>query len=319
VAPNAGVAWAVDVDGAVVEAGLAPPNRPGVAPVAGVAAEEAGVAELPPPRDGNSDVVGVSLVVAPLVAVLAAPLGVAVLAGVAGGLPKPKAGLSPAEALGVDPALPNRPPEAGAAEDVAGLSADGWEAAGVPRLKAGVLLAGVVLFRPPNKPEGLGVSGVLAAGALLPPPKRPLGAGDAGVVLLASAEAPALPPPNRVDAGAVLPRGFAGAPNGLDVPVVGVAAALAPPKRVEPAEAPELGWLLPPNKPVPDDAWGFWALKRLLPGGGPAGVVDGREKVLFVAGVAAGVEPIWHRQMRTKRVQTLDTYQSRIQMMVCCL
>jgi hypothetical protein len=137
--------------------------------------------------------------------------------------------------------------------------------------------------------------------------------------LLASAEAPALPPPNRVDAGAVLPRGFAGAPNGLDVPVVGVAAALAPPKRVEPAEAPELGWLLPPNKPVPDDAWGFWALKRLLPGGGPAGVVDGREKVLFVAGVAAGVEPIWHRQMRTKRVQTLDTYQSRIQMMVCCL
>jgi hypothetical protein len=155
------------------------------------------------------------------------------------------------------------------------------------------LLAGVVLFRPPNKPEALGVSGVLAAGALLAPPKRPLGAGDAGVVLFASAEAPALPPPNRFDVGAVLPRGFAAVPNGLGVPVVGVAAALAPPKRVEPAEAPALGWLFwPPNRPVPDDAGGFCALKRLLPGGGPAGVVDGREKVLFVAGVAAGAEPV---------------------------
>ena len=232
----------MDVDGAAVDAGLAPPKRLGVAADAGAAPEEAGVAELPPPSDGNSDIVGVSFVVAPVVAVVAAPLVVAVLAGVPGGLPKPKEGLSPAAALGVDAALPNNP-EAGVAEDVAGLSADGWAAAGVPRLKAGVLLAGVVLFRPPNKPEGLGVSGVLAAGALLPPPKRPLGAGEAGVVLLASAEAPALPPPNRFDAGAVLPRGFAAAPNGLVVPVVGVAAALAPPKRVEPAEAPELGWL----------------------------------------------------------------------------
>jgi hypothetical protein len=30
----------------------------------------------------------------------------------------------------------------------------------------------------------------------------------------------------------------------------------------------------------------------LFPGGAPAGVVDGREKVLLAAGVAAGVEPM---------------------------
>jgi hypothetical protein len=252
-----GVGWAVDVDGAVVDAGLAPPKRLGVVPDAGAAPEEAGVAELPP-RAGNIDVVGVAFAVAPLVAVVVAPLVVAVLAGVAGGLPKPKLGLSADGALGVAPALPNRL-VAGAAEDVAGLSVDaGCEAAGVPRLKAGVLLAGVVLFRPPNRPEGLGVSGVLAAGALFPPPKSPPGAGDAGVALLASAEAPVLPPPNRFDVGAVLPRGFAPVPNGLAVPEEGAAAAAPPPKRVEPDVAPVLVWLLwPPNKLGPDGAWGF--------------------------------------------------------------
>lgn len=83
-------------------------------------------------------------------------------------------------------------------------------------------------------------------------------------------------------------------------PVVGVEApaGLAPNKLGVPADAGAAGFeAAPPNKPpscVLPPAWGVCP-NRLGPGGGPAGVVEGRKDVLFVAGVAVGFEPVMHR------------------------
>ena len=286
----------------MVEAGVdprPPPKRPPVVPEVG-AAEDAGVAELVPAAPNNDGAPLVAVVAVPLAPVVAAPL-----AGVADvGVPAPSSFLKSAEA-GVDGfAAPNRLGVA-AAEEAAGLSlspppklkppsdgvAAGCEAAdcvaGVdpPRLNAGGLLAGVLDRPPPPKrpPAGLGVSCELApaAGAA---PKRP---GVEGAALLFALLAPA-PPPNRPVVGVDAPAGLA--PNKLDVvPDAGAAGfeAAFPPNRPPPA-AP-LDWLLfPPREKV--DAGAGVCPNKPEPGGGPAGVVEGREKVLLGAGVAAGVE-----------------------------
>lgn len=89
-----------------------------------------------------------------------------------------------------------------------------------------------------------------------PPPPAVLPSGLPGVVLGAPDVAPAPVAPNKLGAEDEVVAGFE--PNRFEV--CGVA---------------------------PD-----WAPNKLVPGGGPAGVVEGRTKVLFCAGVAAGVEPI---------------------------
>lgn len=122
-------------------------------------------------------------------------------------------------------------------------------------LFAGVA-AGVVL--PKLNKDGLGV----ACGAASPPG------------MLGFAAASLLPKPPKALAPAVV--GCAGvevaAPNNDVEDVAGFA---APPNR-EGAEVAGVAAGVVPN--------------RLFPGGGPAGVVEGREKVLLGAGVAAGVE-----------------------------
>jgi hypothetical protein len=259
----------------------------------------------------------VAAVVAPLVAVVVAPVAGVELVGVltSGFLKRLKPELPPAEgALGVeDPTAPNKP-DVGAADEVAALSlslsppprlkppnegvAAGCEAAGCdagvepPRLNVGGLLAGVVLERapPPNSPPaGLGVSCELEAAAGAAPPNSPASVG--GVALLFASFEP-VAPPKRPAVGVEAPAGFA--PNKLDVvvPDAGAAAGFAAPNRPVPAVLPPV-WVFPPRE-KPDEAAGVDPLpNRLEPGGGPAGVVEGREKADFGAGVAAGVdEPV---------------------------
>ena len=311
------------------DAGTSPPagllNRLGVVPEVDAAVEAAGAAELPPPRPlprlGNSDVPDDAVVVgAPAVAVVVAPVVAAVLAGAAG-LPKPKP--PPVEA-GVElPAVENMllevpaeeaappvfPPRlrAGAPLD-AGCEEDGCAAGVAPRLKAGFagVEEGVVLPSPPKRPPaGLGVCESCAPDddVWFPPPKRFDEGAEAGVALL-FASAPVFPPRLRP------PRGFA-----ADCPEVAppkrpgpedevVVAGFAPPKSEDP---PPLAWLLCwPNKEEPDWAppldWVFW-VNKLLPGGAPAGVVEGRKDVLFVAGVADGAEPMSYVSRRMEWVE----------------
>jgi hypothetical protein len=96
------------------------------------------------------------------------------------------------------------------------------------------------------------------------------------VLLFAPLDASLLPkPPKRllagcagVELGAALPNMF-----GVEDEDMGAGLAAPPPKRDEALLPPEPAW---PN--------------MLVPGGGPAGVVEGREKVLLGAGVAAGVD-----------------------------
>ena len=134
------------------------------------------------------------------------------------------------------------------------------------------LLAGV-LARPPNiAPAGLGVSCGPAPDAGVALPKAP---GVEGAALLLASFAPAAPL-NIAVVGVDAPAGLA--PNKFDG-AAGFEAAFAP------------------NKPAPLD-WLFWPAcpNKFEPGGGPAGVVEGSEKVLLGAGVAAGVEePVVHR------------------------
>lgn len=108
-------------------------------------------------------------------------------------------------------------------------------------------------------------------------PAPPAGAlGCAGVLLLAS-----------LDASLLLPK----PPKGLApvVACVGVEPGAAPPKRFG-VDDVDAGFAAPLKRDgvvlFPDPAWP----NKLVPGGGPAGVVEGREKVLFGAGVAAGVD-----------------------------
>ena len=118
--------------------------------------------------------------------------------------------------------------------------------------------AGVVL--PVLNKDGLGV----ACGPASPPGML----GCADEFLFAPADASLLPNPN-VGGCAGVELGAAAPNNGVE-DVVGFA---PPPKRDEPELAPAPVF---PNK--------------LVPGGGPAGVVEGSANVLFGAGVAAGVE-----------------------------
>jgi hypothetical protein len=305
VAPRVDVGWAEVEAGAVVEAGVElapprPPKRPPVAAPAAGAAEGAGVAELVPAAPNNEGAPLVAVVAAPLAAVVAAPLaGVADVgvpacssflksdAGVEDAAAPNRLGVGAAEgvaALFLSPPPRLKPPSEGVA---AGCDAAGW-VAGVdpPRVNAGGLLAGV-LDRPPppnRPPAGLGVSCELAPVAGAAPEKSPGVEGAAP--LFASAEPAA--PPKRPVVGVEAPAGLA--PNKLDVvPDAGAAGfeAALPPKRPPPV-AP-LGWLLfPPREKV--DAGAGVCPNRPEPGGGPAGVVEGREKVLLGAGVAAGVE-----------------------------
>lgn len=259
------------------------------------------------------------MVVAPLVAVVVAPFAGVELIGVlaSGFLKRLDAELPPAaEALGVeDPAAPNRL-GVGAAEGVAALSlsppprlkppnegvAAGCEAAGcaagvdAPRPNVGGLLAGVVLERPPppnSPPVGLGVSCELDAVAGAAPPNSPAGV-DGVALLFALLELGA--PPNKPVVGVEAPAGLA--PNKLDVvPVAGAAAGFggALPNRLVPDVLPPVWVFCPPPRENPDEAAGVCPNKP-DPGGGPAGVVEGREKVLLGAGVAAGVdEPVVRR------------------------
>lgn len=230
--------------------------------------------------------------------------------GASGFLKRLDAELPPAAgALGVDePAAPNRPGVDAAVEGAAlslsppprlnppkeGVAAGCEEAgcaAGVeppPRLKAGALLAGVVLegAPPPNKPPaGLGVSCELDAAAGAAPPNSPAGV-DGVAALFASFEPAA--PPNKPVVGVDAPAGLE--PNRLDpVPDAGAAGLEAAfPNKPDPdVFAP--AWLLfcPSEKPV--EAAGACP-NRPDAGGGPAGVVEGRAKVLLGAGVAVGVE-----------------------------
>lgn len=85
----------------------------------------------------------------------------------------------------------------------------------------------------------------------------------------------------RLELPGVLPSGFGASETGaaglnrFGAEDPDVAAGFAAPKR----DAPDVASFWEPSPP-----------KRLLPGGGPAGVVEGRDSVLFGAGVAAGVE-----------------------------
>ena len=120
----------------------------------------------------------------------------------------------------------------------------------------------------------------VAAGVVLPPPNKDVACGPALLGMLgcadalwfASFDASLFPKPNGL---ALLAAGCAGVeapPNRLGVDDVAAGFA-APPKSDGAAFAPAAAW---PN--------------RLVPGGGPAGVVEGSEKVLLGAGVAVGVE-----------------------------
>lgn len=105
------------------------------------------------------------------------------------------------------------------------------------------------------------------------------------MLLLASAGASFFPKLKRSDPPGVVPEGFAAvelgvaAPNKVDGVEDEVVAGFAAPPNSE--GVPELA-------PAPDGA--DWPPNKLLPGGGPAGVVEGKERVLFGAGVAAGVD-----------------------------
>lgn len=98
-------------------------------------------------------------------------------------------------------------------------------------------------------------------------------------------------PPKRPPEGVEALAGFA--PNKLDVvPDAGGAAGFGAPNKPEPAELP-LACVFPPSEKPEDPPAAGVDPKRLPPGGGPAGVVEGREKADLGAGVAAGVdEPI---------------------------
>jgi hypothetical protein len=135
-----------------------------------------------------------------------------------------------------------------------------------PGLLAGVA-AGVVLPIPNKGFDAAGIPCVPAVAPRLIPPNGFVVAG-----LFASAEASLFPPMlNR------LPVGLAAGVE-LEAPV--------PPNRFE-VEAPEAAPGFEKKEDEPAAGWLFW-LNMLAPGGGPAGVVDGRkEDVLFAAGVDA--------------------------------
>ena len=98
--------------------------------------------------------------------------------------------------------------------------------------------------------------------------------------MFVSAEASLLPKPKKLPPPGVLAGGLAGAvldaagANRDGAPEVVVVAGFAPNREGADCWLPDVGCFgCPPNK--------------LFPGGGPAGVVELREKVLFGAGVAA--------------------------------
>lgn len=306
VAPSVDVGWAEVEAGAGVDEGVElapprPPNRPVVVPDFG-AAVDAGVAELVPAAPNSEGAPAEAVVAAPLAAVVVAPLvGVAAV-----GVLAPSSFLK--SAAGVEDAAAPNMLGVGAAEEAGALSlfappklkppsegvAAGWLAAGCvagvdpPRLNAGGLLAGVLeKAAPPNRPPaGLGVSCELAPAAGAAPEKRP--GVEGGALLFASLEPAA--PPNRPLVGVDAPAGLApNKPDGVPDDGAGFEAAF-PPNRPPPV-APLDGLLCPPREKV--DAGAGVCPNRPAPGGGPAGVVEGSEKVLLGAGVAAGVdEPV---------------------------
>jgi hypothetical protein len=276
------------------------------------AAAEVGAVELPPPRPEKSDgAADVAVVAPPVVAVVDAPVVAVLLAGT-DGLNRLKP--PPVEA----PAPPNML-LLGAAEDVgaavfppkeklgaaleAGCEEAGCAAGVAPRPNDGFagVEEGVVLPRPLKRlPAGLEVCASCAPDAVawVPPKRFGVGVEVGAALLLASAEALVFPPSLKSEGAPELPRVFpAGCPevappNRLGVADEDAVAGFAPPNKdgVDPP-----AWLFCwPNRDAPDWApplaWLFWP-KMLFPGGAPAGVVEGRNDVLFAAGVAVGVEP----------------------------
>lgn len=260
---------------ALLAGGLNPPNRLGPEEAVVVAGPDVGAdagavveAEVVPPNEGKlkpPPVLGAAgLLVAPglLNRLL---VGAAVEAGVE--LPPPR---------------------------VKGADSEGCEVDGWPEVGAGFepssdgVLAGVEEGAAPrlNKEDDVfGAAcevGAPSCGA--PPPNRlgVAGAGCAGVFLLASspdgAALPKLKPPPLLP---VVPALGVALPNRPPVEadvVAGFGAAAPPPNKLLPDPDPDPA----PDPPKP--------LKTLFPGGGPAGVVEGRNEVLFGAGVAVGVD-----------------------------
>lgn len=278
----------------MLPAGLLNNEDAGAAVDAG--AELAGV--LPPPRLENNDGPEVAVVVVPAPAVVIEAEEVAVVE--AGAFPPSLGKPNPPEAKppeAFDPVVAEAnmllgasvveaagwtPPELkGFAELLAGCD-------GAPRPKDGGLFAGVadgvVLPRLPNK-EDFGVACVPCAPDCGAPENRP--PFDEGadcwveVVLFAPAEASLLPsPPKMLEPPGVLPSAFV-------VPEAGA----AEPNMLGVEDVDGAGGFAPKREEVPDElVWEGWLPNRLLPGGGPAGVVEGKAKVLFGAGVCAGVD-----------------------------
>jgi hypothetical protein len=289
--------WAVEVEGwVVVPVGLLKSEGAGTFVDAGV--ELAGV--LPPPKLGNIDepVLKVAEVPAPAVEVGAEDAAVVeedVAPPRLGMLNPPE--LPPPRALDPVFADANKPFGASVAAGTVLLSVFNgcatWGDAGVvPILKAGGLLAGVaegvVLPMFPNK-DVFGVTCVPWPDWAAPPNRPELdGAEDNGAEMffLASAGAALLPNPlKRPEPPELVPNGFAALKLGTPgLNILGV----------EDVEGAACFGANSDDDPVFVPPWDDWALNRLLPGGGPAGVVEGRENVLFGAGVAAGVaDPIY--------------------------
>lgn len=250
---------------------------------------EVGAAERAPPRLGKGEVADAGAAVAVvLVEVAAVP---AVLAGVdaAGLLNKLKPGLGAGVLDAAGFATDEKRLGVGAADDGAAELAP-------PRLKAGVVFVGAAEAPPRVKPpEGL-LAGV-EEGVVLPMLLNSPEPGAAFVALPLFASPEATEPKSPVLGVEADPACGVGAalPNMLGVADEDVVAGFAPPKSdVGGCAVPLPVLLCCPNKEEPlwaPLAAGFCP-KRLLPGGAPAGVVDGRNDVLFAAGVAAAVDVV---------------------------
>lgn len=281
-----------------------------VAEVVDVGGWEAGAAGLLPRPKIEEGAAALDVAVAELAGVPAPPAPLVVVVVAAGAAPlvvekerspvvpipePPEAGFlganKPVDALG-GAGLAGVPPKPRMVpEEVLGCDEAGGAGAGVvPSPNDGALLAGVdagvVLLRLENR---VGVDCAPCVPDWAAPPKRVEGVVDGcAVVLLFTSDCASVLPKNESPEPPVAPPGGLGVadaegvvPNRFDVEDAEVVAGLLRPENRD--EVPELA-------PVPVPDWDGWAPNKLVPGGGPAGVVEGREMVFVGAGVAAGVE-----------------------------